>query len=126
MQYVAMVLIVTTLLGGVYGMWNKIQLQAAEAEIQVLTIEKDAAVASQRAAEEAQAFQAVHVQAFQVKNAELQAAAAAARKQVQYTRSLFNDHDLHNLMQKKPGLIQKRMQGATDKVFADLHALSAE
>lgn len=124
MQYIAMLLLVTTLLGGVYGMWNKIQLQAAEAEIQVLTIEKDAAVASQRAAEEAQAFQAVQVQEFQVKNAQLQADAAEARKQVQYTRDIFNDHDLANLMAKKPGLITKRMQDGTDKVFADLRALT--
>ena len=124
MQYLAMLLLVTTLLGGVYGMWNKIALQKAEAEIQVLTIEKDAAVASQRAAEEAQEFQAIQVQEFQVKNAQLQAAAEVARKQVQYTRDIFNDHDLANLMAKKPGLITKRMQDGTDKVFADLRALT--
>jgi len=105
-------------------MWNKIQLQAAEAEIQALVIEKDAAQASQRAAEEAQAFQAIQVQQFQVKNAELQAAAVAARKQVQYTRDLFNDHDFANLMAKKPGLITIRMQKATDAVFADLRAIT--
>ncbi len=124
MQYIAMLLLVTTLLGGGYGMWNKIQLQAAEAEIQVLVIEKDAAQASQRAAEEAQAFQAIQVQQFQVKNAELQAAAVAARKQVQYTRDLFNDHDFAKLMAAKPGLITIRMQKATDAVFADLRAIT--
>jgi len=124
MQYIAMILLVTSLLGGGYGMWNKIKLQAAEAEIQVLVIEKDAAQASQRAAEEAQAFQAIQVQQFQVKNAELQAAAVAARKQVQYTRDLFNDHDFANLMAKKPGLITIRMQKATDAVFADLRAIT--
>ena len=124
MQYLAMLLLVTTLVGGGYGMWNKIQLQAAEAEIQVLTIEKDAAVASQEAAEEAQEFQAIQVREFQVKNAQLQADAEVARKQVQYTRDIFNDHDLANLMAKKPGLITKRMQDGTDKVFADLRALT--
>ena len=124
MQYIAMLFLVTTLLGGGYGMWNKIQLQAAEAEIQVLVIEKDAAVASQRAAEEAQAFQAIQVQQFQVKNAQLQADAVEARKQVQYTRELFNDHDFANLMAKKPGLITIRMQKATDAVFADLRAIT--
>lgn len=124
MQYIAMLLLVTTLLGGGYGMWNKIQLQAAEAEIQVLIIEKDAAVASQRAAEDAQEFQATQVQQFQVKNAQLQADAVAARKQVQYTRDLFNDHDLGKLMAAKPGLITSRMQKATDAVLADLRAVT--
>ena len=124
MQYIAGFFIILSLLAGTYGLWQKVQVEQLRNEIQVLTIEKDAAVASQRAAEEAQAFQAIQVQQFQVKNAELQAAAAAARKQVQYTRDIFNDHDLANLMAKKPGLITKRMQDGTDKVFADLRALT--
>ncbi len=124
MQYIAMLLLATTLISGGYGMWQKIQLQQAEAEIQVLTIEKDAAVASQRAAEEAQEFQAIQVKQFEVKNAQLQADAAVARKQVQYTRDLFYDHDFAKLMAKVPGRITIRMQKATDAVFADLRAIT--
>ena len=32
---------------------------------------------------------------------------------------LFSDHNLQNLMEKKPGLISKRMQKATDKIFKE-------
>jgi hypothetical protein len=124
MQYLVMILLITNLMAGGYGMWQKIQLQEAQAEIQVLVIERDAAQASQRAAEEAQEFQAIQVKQFEAKNAQLQADAVLARKQVQYTRDLFNDHDFANLMAKKPGLITIRMQKATDAVFADLRAIT--
>jgi len=124
MQYIAMLLLATTLVGGGYGMWNKIKLQAAEAEIQTLVIEKDAAVASQKAAETQMAFQAEQVQAFQEKNAQLQADAARAREAVDYTRKLFNDHDFAKLMAAKPGLITTRMQNASDKVLSDLQSVT--
>jgi hypothetical protein len=124
MQYIAGFFIILSVLTGTFGLWTKIQLQQAEAEIQVLIIEKDAAVASQVAAEEAQAFQAIQVQEFQVRNAQLQADAVASRKQVEYTRDLFNDHDFAKLMAAKPGLITNRMQRATDAVLADLRAVT--
>jgi hypothetical protein len=126
MQYVALLFLITTLCGGLWGAWQKIQLQEAQAEIQVLVIEKDAALASQAAAEAQTESALAQVQRFQQKMAEIEAEAARAQEAVTYTRNLFNDHDLHNLMQKKPGLIQRRMQDATDKVFSDLNAVTTQ
>ena len=124
MQYIAMLLLVTTLLGGGYGMWNKIQLQAAEAEIQDLIIEKDAALASLATVEQQMEVQAAQVQLFQEKVAEIEAERATARKQVEYTRSLFNDHDFAKLMAENPGVITTRMQNASDKVLSDLQSVT--
>jgi uncharacterized protein HemX len=124
MQYIAMLFLVTTLLGGGYGMWQKIQLQAAEAEVQVLALELSTSKANEAQLQEEMDLVAVQVGQFQKKIAQIEAERATARKQVEYTRNLFNDHDFANLMAKKPGLITIRMQKATDAVFADLRAIS--
>jgi uncharacterized protein HemX len=124
MQYIAMLFLVTTLLGGGYGMWQKIQLQAAEAEVQVLALELSTSKANEAQLQEEMDLVAVQVGQFQKKIAQIEAERATARKQVEYTRNLFNDHDFANLMAKKPGLITIRMQKATDAVFADLRAIT--
>jgi hypothetical protein len=124
MQYLAMVLLVTTLLGGGYGMWQKIQLQDAEAEIQGLSIELSTSVANEATLQQEIDLVAVQVVQFQEKIAKIEAERLTARKQVEYTRTLFNDHDFAKLMAAKPGLITNRMQKATDEVFADLRAIT--
>lgn len=120
MQYLAMILLVTTLLGAAGSGWYKIQALEAQREVQALTIERDAAQASLKAAEQRLELQAAQVREAQAKMAQLAAEAAEARKQVDYTQRLFNDHDLGDLMSKKPGLITNRMQKASDKVLSDL------
>ena len=39
-------------------------------------------------------------------------------------RSTLNKHNLTNLANKKPGLIEKRMQNATDKLWDDLRSIT--
>ena len=39
-------------------------------------------------------------------------------------RSTLNKHDLTHLANKKPGLIEKRMQNATDKLWDDLESIT--
>ena len=39
-------------------------------------------------------------------------------------RSTLNKHNLTNLANKKPGLIEKRMQNATDKLWDDLESIT--
>jgi len=39
---------------------------------------------------------------------------------------LFSDHDFTNLVNKKPGLIEKRINKATDKLFKELEGISDE
>ena len=40
-------------------------------------------------------------------------------------RSTLNKHNLTNLANKKPGLIEKRMQNATDKLWDDLEGITS-
>ncbi len=124
MQYVAVVLLITSLLGSGYAMWTKIQLQAAESEIQGLSIELGAERANVAQLQDEIDLIAVQVGQFQEKIAQIEAERLSARKQVEYTRSLFNDHDFAKLMAAKPGLITNRMQKATDEVFTDLRAVT--
>lgn len=124
MQYIAgFLLLVIVGLGG-YGWYQETRISVLTSENQGLTVElsaSEATVANQR--EEIDLI-AVQVGQFQEKIAQIEAERLSARKQVEYTRSLFNDHDFAKLMAAKPGLITTRMQNATDKVFADLRAVS--
>ena len=40
-------------------------------------------------------------------------------------RNTLNKHDMTHLANKKPGLIEKRMQNATDKLWDDLESLTS-
>ena len=40
-------------------------------------------------------------------------------------RSTLNKHNLTNLANRKPGLIEKRMQNATDKLWDDLEGITS-
>ena len=41
-------------------------------------------------------------------------------------RNTLNKHNLTHLANKKPGLIEKRMQNATDKLWDDLESLTSD
>ena len=41
-------------------------------------------------------------------------------------RDTLNKHDLTHLANKKPGLIEKRMQNATDKLWGDLESVTSD
>ena len=41
-------------------------------------------------------------------------------------RETLNKHDLTHLANKKPGLIEKRMQNATDKLWGDLESVTGD
>jgi len=41
-------------------------------------------------------------------------------------RATLQKHDLTHLANKKPGLIEKRMQDATDKLWGDLESITAD
>ncbi len=124
MQYIAMLFLVTTVLGGGYGMWQKIQVGQLENENQRITIELSTSKANEAQLQDEMDLVAVQVGQFQEKIAQIEAERATARKQVEYTRELFNDHNFAKLMAKKPGLITIRMQKATDAVLADLRAIT--
>ena len=41
-------------------------------------------------------------------------------------RNTLNKHDMTHLANKKPGLIEKRMQDATDKLWGDLESVTSD
>ena len=41
-------------------------------------------------------------------------------------RNTLNKHDMTHLANKKPGLIEKRMQDATDKLWDDLESVTSD
>ena len=41
-------------------------------------------------------------------------------------RNTLNKHDLTHLANKKPGMIEKRMQNATDKLWDDLESITGD
>ena len=41
-------------------------------------------------------------------------------------RNTLNKHNLTHLANKKPGLIEKRMQNATDKLWGDLESITSD
>lgn len=124
MQYIAgFLLLVIVLLGG-YGWYQDKQIAALNLENANLMTELSTSEANVAQLEDEMDLVATQVGQFQEKIAQIEAERLTARKQVEYTRSLFNDHDFAKLMAAKPGLITTRMQNATDKVFADLRAVT--
>ncbi len=123
MYKVFIILIVAGALSG-YIIWQKWQMQILANEVQRITTERDAALVSVNTLEQTLAIQAAQVEAIQQKMAQMGAERAENRAKVAYLKQLFGGHDLQNLMAKKPGIITKRMQNATDKVFTDLNAIS--
>lgn len=124
MQYVAgFLLLVIVGLGG-YGWYQEIQISALKSANQVLATELSTERANVAQLEDEIDLIAVQVGQFQEKIAQIEAERATARKQVEYTRSLFNDHDFAKLMAAKPGLITNRMQKATDAVLNDLRSVT--
>lgn len=59
-------------------------------------------------------------------NIELQVGLKAASTQVDALRDKFIDHDLIKLSLKKPGLIEKRINDATSKVFDDIANITSK
>tara|TARA_B110000503_G_C7095416_1_gene391370 strand:+ start:511 stop:936 length:426 start_codon:yes stop_codon:yes gene_type:complete len=57
-------------------------------------------------------------------NAELQKELQTAELYGDELRATLNKHNLTHLANKKPGLIEKRMQNATDKLWDDLTAIT--
>lgn len=124
MQYIAGFFIILSVLSGTAALWQTLQVQRAENEIQRITTELSAERANVAQLEDEIDLIGVQVGQFQEKIAQIEAERLSARRQVEYTRTLFNDHDLAKLMAAKPGLITNRMQKASDAVLTDLQSVT--
>ncbi len=119
-KYVSMIL-------GVILMWAFFLLWMNEKEIgsltlknQQLTTELDVSEGNLATAEISNKLQSDQVAAFQQQIIKISAEREESRKQVEYVRNLFMGHDFRRLLEKKPGLIEKRMIKATAKVLKEL------
>lgn len=59
-------------------------------------------------------------------NSELSVNLRKSEKYGDELRSTLNKHNLTHLANKKPGLIEKRMQNATNKLWDDLESLTSD
>ena len=59
-------------------------------------------------------------------NSELNANLRKSEKYGDELRDTLNKHNLTHLANKKPGLIEKRMQNATDELWDDLESLTSD
>ena len=59
-------------------------------------------------------------------NSELNANLRKSEKYGDELRNTLNKHNLTHLANKKPGLIEKRMQNATNKLWDDLESLTSD
>ena len=59
-------------------------------------------------------------------NSELNANLRKSEEYGDELRNTLNKHNLTHLANKKPGLIEKRMQNATDKLWDDLESITSD
>jgi phage host-nuclease inhibitor protein Gam len=59
-------------------------------------------------------------------NSELNVSLRKSERYGDELRDTLNKHNLTHLANKKPGLIEKRMQNATDKLWDDLESLTSD
>lgn len=119
MPYVLILWALTAAAGGVTYLWQSNQLKDLQAQNQGLIIQVSVAESNLMAAETQRAVQATQIDQHTAKIAQIVTERAAARRQVQELQAIFNGHDFNNLLQKKPGLIQNRMQTGTNKIFKE-------
>jgi uncharacterized protein HemX len=112
---IAILLFVIAAAGGGYLYVQKLQsdLETARANVAKMEVAVQTAEASVKTLQE----DAVKMAAL---NQQLSADLQKAEKYGDELRSTLQKHNLTHLANKKPGLIQKRMQNATDKLWDDL------
>jgi uncharacterized protein (UPF0335 family) len=122
MQFILIAWLVTAVAGGGMYLWQSGHIKDLQLDNQALTIELGVAESNLVVSEAKSALAATQVDQFIEKIAVIDAERVAARDQVQAMQALFNGHDFNNLLQKKPGLIQNRMQKATIKLFKEMES----
>lgn len=119
-KYVSMVL-GAILMWALFILWmNEKEISSLTLENQQLAIELDVSEGNLATAEISNKLQSDQVAAFQQQIIKISAEREESRKQVEYVRNLFMGHDFRRLLEKKPGLIEKRMIKATAKVLQEL------
>jgi len=112
---IAFVLVALGIAGGGYMYVQKLQSDLETARANVAKME----VAVQTAEASVKTLQEENVRIGEL-NGQLQSDLQKAEQYGDELRATLQRHNLTHLATKKPGLIEKRMQGATDKLWDDL------
>jgi len=119
-KYVSLAL-AAVVMWAMFMLWmNEKEISSLTLKNQQLTIELDVSEGNLATAEISNKLQSDQVAAFQQQIIKISAEREESRKQVEYVRNLFMGHDFRRLLEKKPGLIEKRMIKATAKVLQEL------
>jgi len=119
-RYLLIGITIASLVGGAY-----VYVSWQNSKIEVLT--KDNAIlrdAAERNAETVRILQ-TQIATQQEQNRQLTIALDKSEKTREEMLRIFRDHDLTNLATQKPGLIERRVNDGTSKVFDDLESITS-
>jgi len=117
---IAFVLVALGIAGGGYMYVQKLQSDLETARANVAKME----VAVQTAEASIKTLQEENVRIGEL-NGQLQSDLQKAEQYGDELRATLQRHNLTHLATKKPGLIEKRMQGATDQLWDDLESITS-
>jgi uncharacterized protein HemX len=117
---IAFVLVALGIAGGGYMYVQKLQSDLETARANVAKME----VAVQTAEASVKTLQEENVRIGEL-NGQLQSDLQKAEQYGDELRATLQRHNLTHLATKKPGLIEKRMQGATDQLWDDLESITS-
>jgi uncharacterized protein HemX len=109
-KYLLIALVILSGIFGVYFKYSQAKLESLAEEVKTLEI------ANQRNQETIKTMEIVSKQN-EERNRELQSNLDKAEVSLNSLRKTLQEHDLTRLATEKPGLIEPRMQGATDELF---------
>ena len=116
---IAFILVIISLAGGGFLYVKKLQNDLETARANVAKME----IAVQTSEQSLKLVQEETIRLSELNN-ELSADLQKAEKYGDELRATLQKHNLTHLANKKPGLIEKRMQGATDKLWDDLESIT--
>jgi len=106
---------------GAYVTWNKMQAKI-EYQAEVIATQKVALVSSAKTITDLKN----NAQEQEKANRDLAINLQKAEASTDDLRQKLSDHDLTRLTLKKPGLIERRVNGATQSVFSELESITAK
>jgi len=116
-MYMGIVLLIVLAGSATYFKWSQDKLAEAN---QLVAVEK----AGRASAEANLTFLQESHRKQQEAIGRLSSASAEIRKEQEVTIDIFAEHDLQRLAERKPGLIERRVNSATERVFNELEDIT--
>jgi len=116
-MYMGIVLLVVLAGSAAYFKYSQDKLATANQEVAAQTARANSAEANLKFMQESIRKQQAAIQ-------ELAASSVQIRKEQEATIDIFAEHDLKALAERKPGLIERRVNAATERVFNELEEIT--